>query len=77
MGQGAAAQGGAYDYVVKGHMIGGFALVAFPAQYGASGIMTFIINHDGIIYQKDLGKETAPMARALSEFNPDSSWKTP
>ena len=55
-GQGKDAPGGAYDYVVKGKLIGGFALVAYPAQYGSSGIMTFIVNHDGVVYQKDLGK---------------------
>jgi hypothetical protein len=76
-GQGAASKDGAYDYVVKGHMIAGFALVAFPAQYGASGIMTFIVNHDGIVYQKDLGPRTAELAGKMTLFNPDSSWKTP
>jgi len=54
-GQGKDAPGGAYDYMVKGNMIGGFALVAYPAKYGSSGIMTFIVNHDGVVYQKDLG----------------------
>ena len=56
-------------------MIGGFALVAYPAQYGVSGIMTFIVNHDGVVYQKNLGPSTAAIARAMKEFNPDSTWK--
>lgn len=76
-GQGPAAKGGAYDYVVKGHMIAGFGLVAFPARYGASGIMTFIVNHDGIVFQKDLGPKTAELAGKLTRFNPDHTWKTP
>jgi hypothetical protein len=65
------APGGAYDYVVRGSMIGGFALVAYPAEYGASGVMTFIVNHDGIVYRKDLGPRTAATARALTHFAPD------
>jgi hypothetical protein len=73
--QGKNAPGGAYDYVVKGKMIGGFALVAFPAEYGASGIMTFIVNHDGVVYQKDLGKETGKIAKAMTKFDPDKTWK--
>jgi DUF2950 family protein len=74
-GQGAAAQGGAYGYVIKGHMIAGFALVAFPAQYGASGIMTFIVSHDGVVYQKDFGPRTAELAGIMTLFDPDPSWK--
>jgi hypothetical protein len=73
--QGKNAPGGAYDYMVKGQMIGGFALVAFPAEYGASGIMTFIVNHDGVVYQKDLGKETGKIAKAMTKFDPDKTWK--
>jgi Protein of unknown function (DUF2950) len=73
--QGKSAPGGAYDYVVKGNMIGGFALVAYPAKYGSSGIMTFIVNHDGVVYQKDLGKKTEKTALAMKLFNPDSTWK--
>jgi len=73
--QGENAPGGAYDYVIKGKMIGGFALVAYPAEYGASGIMTFIVNHDGIVYQKDLGKETGKIASAMTKFDPDETWK--
>jgi len=73
-GQGPMAKGGAFDYVVKGHMIGGFALIAFPSRYRASGVMTFIVNHDGMVYQKDLGPNTALLARRISLFNPDSTW---
>ena len=65
-GQGKNAPGGAYDYVVKGNMIGGFALVAYPAKYAASGIMTFMVNHDGVVYQKDLGKDTEKTAQAIN-----------
>jgi hypothetical protein len=73
--QGKNAPDGAYDYVVRGKMIGGFALVAFPAEYGASGVMTFIVNHDGVVYQKDLGKETGKIAKAMTKFDPDKTWK--
>jgi len=73
--QGKNATGGAYDYVVKGKMIGGFALVAYPAEYGASGIMTFIVNHDGVVYQKDLGKDTARIASTMTKYDPDKTWK--
>jgi hypothetical protein len=55
-------------------MIGGFGLVAFPAQYGASGVMTFIVNHDGVVYQKDLGPTTAAQARQMKLFDPDKGW---
>ena len=61
--QGKNAPGGAYDYVVKGRMIGGFGMVAYPANYGVSGVMTFVVNHDGIVYEKNLGKDTAKMPR--------------
>jgi len=74
-GQGKSAPGGAYDYIVKGNMIGGFALVAYPAKYASSGVMTFIVNHDGVVYQKDLGRNTAKAAQAMKLFNPDSTWK--
>jgi hypothetical protein len=74
--QGKNAPGGAYDYVAKGKMLGGFAMVGYPAQYGASGIMTFIVNHDGIVYQKDLGENTQKEAQAMRLFNPDSTWQT-
>jgi hypothetical protein len=73
--QGPDAPGGATDYVVKGKMIGGFALVAFPEEYGVSGIKTFIVNHDGIVYQKDLGPMTSVLARQMTRFNPDKTWK--
>jgi hypothetical protein len=73
--QGPDAPGGAYDYVVRGKMLGGFALVAYPAQYGVSGIMTFIVNHDGVVYEKDLGPNTATMAQSMTKFNPDKTWK--
>jgi len=74
-GQGPNAPGGAYDYVVRGQMIGGFAMVAYPAQYGSSGIVTFIVNHDGVVYQKDLGPNTTALAQAMTKFNPDETWK--
>jgi hypothetical protein len=73
--QGKNAPGGAYDYVVKGKMIGGFGLVAYPSEYGASGVMTFIVNHDGVVYQKDLGVGTAKIASAMTKFDPDQTWK--
>jgi hypothetical protein len=72
--QGAAAAGGAKNYVTGGDMSGGFALVAWPAQYDASGVMTFIINQDGILYEKDLGPETAATAKKMSLYDPDPSW---
>src|SRR5215472_11791789 len=72
--QGKDAKGGALNYVVQGRMIGGFAVVAYPAQYGNSGIMTFIANYDGKVYQKDLGAKTSEVAKAMKVYNPDSSW---
>jgi Protein of unknown function (DUF2950) len=72
--QGSQTPGGAKDYVVGGKMVGGFAFVAYPAEYGNSGVMTFIINQDGVLLQKDLGKNTAEIASAMTEFNPDASW---
>jgi hypothetical protein len=72
--QGKNAPGGAYSYLVKDNMIGGFALVAYPAEYGNSGVMTFIINHDGKVFEKDLGKNTITLAGAMKEYNPDSTW---
>ena len=63
------------DYVVKGEMIGGFALVAYPAEYGVSGIKTFIVNHRGVVYEKDLGSEHAGLAKQMTRFNPDKTWK--
>jgi hypothetical protein len=73
-GQGKDAPGGAYDYLVRGKMMGGFGVVAYPAQYGSSGIMTFIVNHDGVVYQKDLGTKTASIAQSMTKFNPDKTW---
>ncbi|HEY7088543.1 MAG TPA: DUF2950 domain-containing protein [Tepidisphaeraceae bacterium] len=73
--QGPNAEGGAYDYVVNGKAIGGFALVAHPADYGNSGVMTFIVNQDGVVYQKDLGEQTEAIASAMTTFDPDPSWK--
>ena len=73
--QGKDAPGGAYGYVVHGHMIGGFAAVAFPARYGDSGVMTFIVGKDGVIYEKNLGPDTGKIASAMTTFNPDPSWK--
>lgn len=73
--QGKNAHGGAYSYLVKGKMIGGFALVAYPASYGVSGVKTFIVNHEGIVYEKDLGPDTAKRAKYMKDFNPDKSWE--
>lgn len=73
--QGNDAPGGKYNYVINGNMIAGFGLVAFPAQYGSSGVMTFIVNHQGKIYQRDLGPETAKLASALKEYNPGAGWE--
>ena len=72
--QGPSATGGAIDYVVHGKMIGGFALVAYPAEYRNSGVMTFIVNHDGVVFQKDLGPRTDELAERMTSFNPDQSW---
>ncbi|MGC9965686.1 MAG: DUF2950 domain-containing protein [Syntrophobacteraceae bacterium] len=73
--QGKNARGGAYDYLVKGKMIGGFALIAYPAKYGSSGIMTFMVNHDGVVYQKDLGPKTESAAIKIKLFDPDTTWR--
>jgi hypothetical protein len=73
--QGPNAKGGAYDYVVQGKMIGGFALIASPAEYGTSGVMTFVVNHDGVVFSKDLGPDTVKAALAIETFDPDESWK--
>jgi hypothetical protein len=73
--QGPAADGGGADYVVNGKMIGGFALVAYPAEYRNSGVMTFIVNHTGQVYQKDLGPDSADIAERMTLFNPDPTWK--
>jgi Protein of unknown function (DUF2950) len=72
--QGKHAPGGKCDYIINGHMIGGFALVAWPAEWGNSGVMTFIVNQQGKIYQKNLGPKTAAQAKAMTRYEPDSSW---
>ncbi len=72
--QGENATGGACDYVVDGKMIGGFAAIAYPADYGNSGIMTFIVNYDGVVYQKDLGDDTQAKAESMTAFDPDKTW---
>ena len=74
-GQSDKAPGGAKEYEVNGKMTGGFAFVAYPAEYGNSGVMTFMVNQDGVLLQKDLGKTTTETATAMSEFDPDASWK--
>jgi hypothetical protein len=73
--QGPAAAGGELDYVVNGKMIGGFALVAYPAEYRNSGVMTFIVNHAGTVFQKDLGPNTTRLAERMTSFNPDKTWQ--
>ena len=72
--QGSNAPGGAKDYLVNGKMAGGFAFVAYPSNYGNSGVMTFIINQDAVLLQKDLGKTTTQTAEAMTAFDPDKSW---
>jgi hypothetical protein len=73
--QGAAAPGGARSYIVQGSMIGGFAMVAWPQQYGKSGVKTFLVNQDGVVYDKDLGPRTDALARAMKTYNPDATWR--
>ena len=73
--QGKNAPGEEYDYMVKGKMIGGFALVAYPAEYRNSGVKTFIVNQDGVVYEKDLGKDTEKISTAMKKFDPDKTWK--
>jgi hypothetical protein len=72
--QGSHAPGGRYSYVINGNMIAGFALVAFPAEYGKTGVMTFLVSHHGKVYQKDLGPRTAGIVKAMQEYNPDATW---
>jgi len=72
--QGDHAHSGAKSYIVKGNMIAGFAILAYPAEYRNSGVMTFLINQDGLVFQKDLGEKTADIAKAINEFNPDDTW---
>lgn len=72
--QGPAAPGGARDYLVGGRMMGGFAAIAWPVKYGVTGIMTFVVSHQGVVYQRDLGPNTAERAAAITSFNPDKDW---
>ena len=72
--QGSSSKGGAKDYAVNGNPVRGFAFIAYPAQYRTSGVMTFIVNQSGIIYQKDLGRDTQSIASAMTEYNPDDTW---
>jgi hypothetical protein len=73
-GQGPAAPLGEMDFVVKGVMIGGFALIAAPAQYRITGVKTFMVSHDGVVYEKDLGPNTLELAKKIDRFNPDKTW---
>jgi hypothetical protein len=73
--QGKDAKGGEYSYLVKGKMVGGFAVVAYPATYAVSGVKTFIVNHDGVVYQKDLGPKTVKLAKSMKTYNPDKTWE--
>ena len=72
--QGKSAKGGAYSYLVKGKMVGGFAVVAYPATYAVSGVKTFIVNHEGVVYEKDLGPKTIKLAKTMKLYDPDRSW---
>jgi Protein of unknown function (DUF2950) len=73
--QGSSAPGGAYNYIINGNMIAGFALVAYPATWGSSGVMTFVVNQEGRVYEKNLGARTPEIAGAMTEYNPDSTWR--
>jgi len=72
--QGKTSTGGAKSFVVNGKMTEGFAFVAYPAEYRSSGVMTFIVNQDGVVYEKDLGAKTAVQAKAMKEYNRNASW---
>ena len=72
--QGSNAAGGAYEYTVRGRKIGGFAAVAWPVKYGDTGVMTFMVSHDGVVYEKNLGPDTAARAGAITRFDADSAW---
>jgi DUF2950 family protein len=72
--QGSHVPGGRYNYMINGNMIAGFALVAFPAEYGNTGVMTFLVSHHGKVYQKDLGPRTVEIVKAMQEYNPDKTW---
>jgi hypothetical protein len=73
--QGPHAEGGAHDYRDNGKLTRGFALVAYPAAYGKSGVMTFLVNQDGVVLEKDLGKNTSKVASGITRYDPDASWK--
>jgi hypothetical protein len=73
--QGKDAPGGAYDYLVGDKLLGGFGVVAYPSNYGASGVVTFVVNHEGVVYEKDLGAQTASIGAAMTRFNPDATWR--
>lgn len=73
-GQGSHAEGGTYSYVVNGNMIGGFAVIAWPAKYGASGYKTFMVNHDQTVYEADLGPDTPGLVKGIETFDPDDEW---
>ena len=73
--QGRDASGGAYDYMVGDKLLGGFAVVAWPARYRVSGVTTFLVNHDGVVYQKDLGAQTSAIAGSMTRYNPDATWR--
>lgn len=73
--QGSKAPGGAYDYLIQNRLVAGFALVAWPVKYGDSGVMSFMVSHDGVLYEKNLGPKSDEIARAMTRFNPDSSWR--
>jgi hypothetical protein len=73
--QGSSAPGGELDYVINGKMVAGFGLVAYPAEYGVSGIMTFTVNQLGIVFEKDLGPKTEEIAKAITRYDPDKTWK--
>lgn len=73
--QGVNAPGGAYSYLVNDKLIGGFAVLAYPAKYGVSGVMSFLVNHEGVVYEKNLGKETVAAAEKMRSFSPDSGWR--
>ena len=72
--QGTSAPGGAYNYIINGNMIAGFALVAYPAKWNNSGVMSFLVNQEGRVYEKNLGPRTTEIASAMTEYNPDSTW---
>ena len=72
--QGANASGAAYDYVVNGNMIGGIAFVAYSSDYGNTGVMTFVVNQQGVVFEKDLGEDTAAVAKAMAAYDPGDSW---